>query len=98
MAIPTTQRIVAAASAGGKTIALELANGNLKTVDVSALLNGPVFAVIASDDEAFAQLFFDPELGTVCWPGDIDLAPETLADLPDLGGAHSRDPATGAAD
>ena len=85
MTTSTTQRIIAAAPAGRKTIALVFADGRRKTVDVSVLLNGPVFALIASDDEEFARLFYDAELGTVCWPGDVDIAPETLAALPDVG-------------
>ena len=49
------------------------------------LLWGPVFAEIAGNDEAFAESFFDSELGTVCWPNGADIAPETLLDLPDIG-------------
>ena len=85
MTTSITQRITAATPAGRKAIALEFADGSRKTVDVSALLKGPVFARIASDDEEFARLFYDAELGTVCWPGDVDIAPETLAALPDVG-------------
>ena len=84
MTTSITQRIAAAAPAGGKAIALEFADGARKIVDVSSLLKGPVFALIASDDEAFAQLFFDPELGTVCWPDAVDIAPEALAALPSV--------------
>jgi hypothetical protein len=43
-----------------------------------------VFAPLA-DDKTFAQLYVDPELHTVCWPGNIDLAPELFEDLPDVG-------------
>lgn len=83
MSTTSTAHITAAAPAGGKRIALDFDNGTHRIVDVAHLLNGPVFAAIASDDEAFAQLYYDPELGTVCWPGDVDIAPETLAELPD---------------
>lgn len=84
MTTATTARIVAAAAAGGTCIALEFADGTHKVVDVSGLLNGPVFARIAADEDAFARLFYDPELSTVCWPGEIDIAPESLASLPDV--------------
>ena len=33
-------------------------------------LQGPVFA---ENDDAFAELFFDAELGTVCWPNGADI-------------------------
>jgi hypothetical protein len=49
------------------------------------LLWGPVFAEIAGNDKAFAALFFDAELGTVCWPNGADIAPETLLGLLDIG-------------
>lgn len=31
-----------------------------------------------NDPSYFAQVGVDPEAGTVVWPGDIDLAPESL--------------------
>jgi hypothetical protein len=33
-----------------------------------------------TDPAAFAQVFVDPELGTIAWPGDLDMAPEPLYD------------------
>jgi hypothetical protein len=48
-------------------------------------LQGPVFAEIAENDDAFAELFFDAERGTVCWPNGADIAPETLLGLPEVG-------------
>jgi hypothetical protein len=32
------------------------------------------------DPAVFAQVFVDPELGTIAWPGDLDMAPEPLYD------------------
>jgi hypothetical protein len=41
------------------------------------LLDGQgVFARISSDDVAFREVFVD--YGTLAWPGNVDLAPETL--------------------
>ncbi len=31
-----------------------------------------------SDPEFFAQVFVNPETGTLTWPGNLDLAPEPL--------------------
>lgn len=81
-----TRRLVSASAAGGKRIRVVFDDGSSKTVDVAPLLNGPVFARIAADDEAFAELFFDPHLRTVCWPGNIDLAPEVFGSLPAVRG------------
>ncbi len=36
-----------------------------------------VFAVFR-DIGFFAQVYVDHDWGTVCWPGDLDLAPEPL--------------------
>lgn len=30
------------------------------------------------DPAVFAQVFVDHELGTIAWPGDLDMAPEPL--------------------
>jgi hypothetical protein len=32
------------------------------------------------DPAVFAQVFVDPELGTIAWPGGLDMAPEPLYD------------------
>jgi hypothetical protein len=76
------QRLVGARPAGGRRIELSFADGTKRVVDVQDRLVGPVFARIATDDDAFNELFFDAELGTVCWPGEVDLAPERLSGLP----------------
>jgi hypothetical protein len=81
-----THRLLSASAAGGKRIRVVFDDGSSKAVDVASLLNGSVFARIAADDEAFAELFVDPPLGTVCWPGDIDLAPEVFVSLPAVPG------------
>jgi hypothetical protein len=36
-----------------------------------------VFAALA-DQRFFQQVYVDADWGTVCWPGDLDLAPEPL--------------------
>jgi hypothetical protein len=47
-------------------------------VDVSALVTfDGVFAALA-DPHEFSQVFVDPELGTVGWPGGADLDPAVL--------------------
>ena len=83
--LTTTARLRGARAGSARTIELSFSDGTARRVDVEPLLWGPVFAEIAGNDEAFAGLFFDDELGTVCWPNGADIAPETLLGLPDVG-------------
>lgn len=46
-------------------------------VEILQRMWGPVFKT-ARTREGFAQVRVDPESGTIVWPGDIDLAPDTL--------------------
>lgn len=45
---------------------------------------GPVFRRLAADDHAFAQVRVEPRFNTLCWPGDLDVAPELIEELPDV--------------
>ena len=61
----------------GRSVRLTLSDGSIVVRDLSGLLDGRgVLARISSDDVAFRQVFVD--YGTLVWPGDVDLAPETL--------------------
>jgi hypothetical protein len=61
----------------GRSVRLTLSDGSIVVRDLSGLLDGRgVFARISSDDKAFREVFVD--YGTLVWPGDVDLAPETL--------------------
>ncbi len=51
--------------------------GDHRLFDAMPYLNRGVF-VRLQDISLFKQAFV--ALGTVCWPGDIDIAPETLYD------------------
>ncbi len=47
-------------------------------IDVADLINFTgVFAPLA-DLDYFAQVFVDPEIGTICWPNGADLDPDVL--------------------
>lgn len=46
--------------------------------DLESHLWGPVFEPIRNDPQLFRQVFVDPIGGTIAWPGEVDLAPETL--------------------
>lgn len=61
----------------GRLVQLTLTNGSIVERDLSALLDGVgVFERISFDDAAFREVFVD--YGTLVWPGEVDIAPETL--------------------
>jgi hypothetical protein len=48
----------------------------VRIMDLEPYLWGPAFEKVRTDYATFAQLHVD--IGTVCWPGGADLAPELL--------------------
>jgi hypothetical protein len=56
---------------------LTFADGTTGEVDVLARMRGPVFEH-ARTSEGFAKVVIDDETGTVVWPDEADLAPDTL--------------------
>lgn len=56
---------------------LIFADGLSGEVDVLPRMWGPVFEQ-ARTLEGFAQVAVDEETGTIAWPGEADLAPDTL--------------------
>jgi hypothetical protein len=67
----------------GRLVQLTLTDGSVVERDLSALLDGVgVFERISFDDAAFREVYVD--YVTLAWPGDVDIAPETLiSDGPD---------------
>jgi hypothetical protein len=61
--------------AGGYKLALSFSDGTSGEADISAEITRPAFAPLR-DVQRFAEAFVD--VGTVCWPGGLDLAPERL--------------------
>jgi hypothetical protein len=53
-------------------------DGKIVERDLASHLRGPVFEPIRNDPLLFRQMFVDPIGGTIAWPGEVDLAPETL--------------------
>lgn len=49
-------------------------------VDLTEMVNsGGVFTAL-KDRSVFRQAFIDADWAVLCWPGEIDIAPETLYD------------------
>jgi Protein of unknown function (DUF2442) len=72
-----TPDIVAVTVPRHGVVDLTFADGLRGEVDVLEHLWGPVFAA-ARTPAGFAAVRVDPETGTIVWPGDADLAPDTL--------------------
>lgn len=53
-------------------------DGNKGVIDLSEYSRrGGVFSPFA-DVEFFKRVFINPDFGVLTWPGDIDIAPETI--------------------
>jgi hypothetical protein len=70
-------RVVEAKVCGPHFLQLAFNDGARKTVDVSTLLEGPIFEPLR-DPAYFAGAELDRVCGTVVWPNGADFAPEAL--------------------
>jgi hypothetical protein len=76
--VRSTPLLIEATPTGGYTVRVRFDDGTAAEVDLSYLLEyGGVFAPLRNR-EFFRQLRADPEAGTIVWPNDADVAPETL--------------------
>ena len=57
-------------------VRLTLTNGQVVERDLDAVLWGPVFESLRGDPDRFGAVAV--EAGTIVWPGDADIDPETL--------------------
>jgi hypothetical protein len=82
-------RIRSATALQERMLRLTLTDGTVVERDIQDLLWGPVFERIRTDDTAFGRV--RARYGMVTWPGNIDLAPETVIwDGPDPDDASQR--------
>jgi hypothetical protein len=58
-------------------VKLRFADGLSGEVEIIQRMWGPAFER-ARTEEGFVQMYLDVESGTIAWPGDVDLAPDTL--------------------
>lgn len=64
----------------GHKLFVRFADKKQGVVDLSTMIRqGGVFSPLRKR-EYFEQAYIDPDWGVLCWPGDIDIAPETLYD------------------
>lgn len=74
----STPRLIEAKPLDGYVVRVRFEDGVDADVDLSYLLDyGGVFEPLR-DIEFFRRLRADPEAGTIVWPNDADIAPETL--------------------
>jgi len=59
-----------------RVLRLTLTDGSIVERDVQDLLWGPVFDRLRTDDAFFRRV--RARYGTVTWPGNVDIAPETI--------------------
>ena len=85
----STPLLIEATPLEGRLVRVRFEDGTVADVDLSYLLEyGGVFEPLR-DPGFFRQLRADPEAGTIVWPNDADIAPETLYEY-----AHRRAAAT----
>ena len=73
-------RILEVRVCGRHSLRLSFSDGTVKQVEVSALLDGPIFEPLR-DPAYFARVTLDATCGTVVWPNGADFAPEALHEL-----------------
>jgi hypothetical protein len=70
--------VIEAKAIGGHRLHLRFSDGCEGDVDLALVVPfGGVFAVLR-DPDFFSQVYVDHDWGTVCWPGDLDMAAEPL--------------------
>ncbi len=74
----STPLLIDAEPLSGYTVRVRFEDGTNGDLDLSYLLDyGGVFEPLR-DPDYFRELRVDPEAGTITWPNQADIAPETL--------------------
>ena len=81
--------MIAATPRPGHVVRVMFADGEVRDVDITPLLNSEVFAPLR-DPKVFEQVTVDEELGTIAWPGGADLDPDVIYAALDLGPNKAR--------
>jgi hypothetical protein len=70
-------RIAAVEVRGPCRVWVRFADGTEGEADLSDIVGKGVFKHLERPEE-FARVSIDPESGTLCWPGGLDIAPDAL--------------------
>lgn len=73
--------VVAFSFAGKYALRLRFDDESERFIDFAPILQGPVWGVLR-DMEIFRQVRLDEEIGTLVWPGGLDIDPTVLHDWP----------------
>jgi hypothetical protein len=71
------------------TVRIVFADGEVRDVDITPLLDTPAFLPLR-DPALFEQVKIDEQTGTITWPGDVDLDPDVIYAALDLGPDKAR--------
>lgn len=63
---------------GGYRLELEFENGRKGVVDLASYAQRKGLFSRFADMNYFNAVSLNPELGVLCWPDDVDIAPETI--------------------
>ena len=82
MARAEVLRVVSVERCGGHVLQLRFNDGVEKRVNLLPLFDRGAHLRLR-DPAEFARVRLDRGWGVLCWPGNLDIAPEALHDLPD---------------
>ncbi len=57
---------------------MQFEDGTSGEVDLGEIIHGGGVFEALKDRRLFEQAYIDPDWKVLCWPGEIDIAPETL--------------------
>ena len=69
-----------ASYAGGYKLRIRFENGELRVVDLSGHLDGPIFEPL-KDLSFFKRFTVNHDIDTVVWPNDADISPDFLYEV-----------------
>lgn len=73
----------------GHTVRVVFADGEVRDVDITPLLDTPAFSSLR-DPDLFEQVTIDELSGTIVWPGGLDLDRDVIYAAMDLGRPQAR--------
>lgn len=82
-------KMIAATARPGHIVRVMFADGEVRDVDITPLLDSEVFSPLR-DLCVFAQVAVDEEIGTIAWPGGADIDPYVIYAAMDLGPRNAR--------